>query len=205
MSQTATPVNSLGSFLGEQPGAERIYDNVQAVCAGITVAAIKMVLWNTIEDYAIRSTCWQQTLNWTLGIGASSIGFNPIDADTLVVNVMAVTGLAHYIVEPPAVLIDTDPPIAARSGQVIVSTKPSSFTANLPGDLFGNRFQGMLDGTLYRLYGQPAKPWTSERLAGYHGRRYNSAINAAKAAALGAHSNQAGWRFPMFASGRRGR
>jgi hypothetical protein len=205
MSATTTPSDSGRSFLGEQPGAERIYDNVQNVCAGSALPAIKMALWNTIEEYAIKSTAWRQTLVWTLAAGNSSICFNPIDADTLVAAVMQVSGLAHYLVDPPATLIDKDPPISARTGEVIVSTKPASFTSNMPDDLYSNRFEAILDGTLSRMFTQPAKPWTSVQLASYHGRRYRSAIIAAHAAANGAHSGQAGWRFPAFASGRRGR
>lgn len=203
MSQTVTPVDSLVTFTGEQPGATRIYDNAQVRCSGVSLSAIKMELWNTIEDFALRSTAWRLTLNWTMGIGTSSIGFNPIDENTLVCNVMAVTGLTDYIVEPPALLVDRRAPTAVRIGRAIVATKPSSFAADMPNDLFSNRFEPMLDGTLYRLYSQPAKPWTSAKSAEYHGRRYSSAINAAQAAVSGAHSNQGGWRYPYFAAGRR--
>lgn len=203
MAVTPTPSSDLDSFLGEQPAAERVYDNVQASLPGVTVAPIKMALWNTIEEFALQSTMFRKTLDWTMGVNTQSIEFNPIDADTLTCMILEQTGLYRFRFDAPATLVDLDAPANIRAGKVVVATKPSSFAATMPADLFSSWFEAMLDGTLYRLYGQPAKPWTSTALAQFHGRRYRSAIGRGRALAQASHGPSATWHYPYFASGRR--
>lgn len=58
-------------------------------------------------------------------------------------------------------------------------------------------FQDLLDGTLGRLYSMPAKPWSSEKHAIYHGKRFRSAMGYRKQEALrGFVYNTQTWRFP---------
>lgn len=203
MTQTATPVSDLSSFLGTQPGVERIYDNVQTMLPGVSVPGIKMALWNTIEEFAQRTLVLRRDFDWTMGPGTVEITFNPIDADTLTCAIVGVTGINNYRIDDPATLVDRGNTAVTRIGTVTVATKPSGFEANMPEVLFGKWFETMLDGTLYRLYGQPAKPWSSTGLGAYHARRYRSGLVQARAAGLNRFGEQNTWRFPPFASGRR--
>jgi hypothetical protein len=53
---TITPIDNGDTYLGADPGLERLYDNVQVEAPGLTLPVAKMALWNTIEDFALRST-----------------------------------------------------------------------------------------------------------------------------------------------------
>jgi len=58
-------------------------------------------------------------------------------------------------------------------------------------------FQDWYDGTLARLYGMPAKPWSSPTIAAYHARRFRNAMAYRKQEALrGFTYNAPVWRFP---------
>jgi hypothetical protein len=58
-------------------------------------------------------------------------------------------------------------------------------------------FQDWLDGSMARLYGMPAKPWSSALHAQYHGKRFRNAMAYRKQEAIrGLIWNQSAWRFP---------
>jgi hypothetical protein len=119
--------------------------------------------------------------------------------------VLGQEGLSWWRVAPPATLIDTTPHHAtsSRTGSVIVALKPLSLDSNFPPEIWTSWFETILDGTLFRLYGMPAKPWSNTALATYHGTRFRQGINRARGYAVQQYSNQQAWRFPLFAHGRR--
>jgi hypothetical protein len=202
---TATPTSDLSTFLGTDPGVERLYDNVQSEVPGVTLAQIKMAAWNTIEDFYIRSTWRREHLFWEMPAGVYAVDFNPFDADWLVAWVLAWNGLTNGKVEPPALLRDIGFPLATttRNGEVWLALKPTDFSADFDPLLWQQWFETILAGTLHRLYRQPAKPYSSPQLALLHGRTFNLGVARARGIA---HNNYAGntpsWRFPRFAGGR---
>lgn len=205
MSATVTPSDDLQTSLGSDPGLERLYDNVQLVVpGGVTLSLIKVAAWNTIEEFALRSTCFRVEVSWAMPIGTSQVDFNPYSSDMTACWVLGQCGLTAWRVEAPACLVDLRAPTAARTGTAILALKPISFDANLPAELWINWFETILDGTCFRLYGMPNKPWMNTQLATYHGTRFRQGINRARDVAARAWSpQQPAWRFPMFAHGRR--
>jgi hypothetical protein len=186
----------------------RVYDNVQAVLPAVTLPLIEMALWNTIEEFSIRGTYFRAHVNWQMPIGVSSLDFNPFSSAMVVTWVIEQEGLLHYEIIPPAKMVDLYQPNAARNGHATLVLKPASFAVVTQGhftEMFSTWFETMLDGTLFRLYGQPAKPWSSPQLAEYHGRRFRQGMNRARDIAERLHSpQQAPARiYPYFASGRR--
>jgi len=98
--------------------------------------------------------------------------------------------------------------MAARTGKALIVMKPRNWAAIQSGatpTLFTNWFETMLDGTLFRLYGLPAKPWSSQGLAQYHGSRWWQGVNRARDQAERLNSpQQSPFRsFPYWARGRR--
>jgi hypothetical protein len=205
MSTTITPVDDMQTSIGSDPDIERIYDNVQATMPAITLPLIKIALWNTIEEFAIRSTYFRDPkVYWTMGIGVSSVSFNPYSADMLVCWVTEQNGLPQWRVDAPSTLIDLMDPTAVRTGWATLVLKPVSLDSNIPSELWSTWFETVLDGTLFRLYGLPAKPWSSPQLAQYHGTRFRMGMNRARDISNRANSNQQGsWSFPYFGKGRR--
>lgn len=207
MSATVTPTSDMSSLLGPNPGVERIYDNVLAVVPAMTLPLIEVALWNTIEEFALRSTYFRDRVSWQMAPGVNSVQFNPHSSRALVAWVLGQQGLLHWHIVPPGLMIDDQRPTAYRHGTALVALKPISFdVAEMPsgGELYSTWFETLLDGTLFRLYGQPAKPWSNQQLAQYHGSRFRMGINRARDIAQRSHSNQQGrWNFPPFAVGRR--
>lgn len=202
---TATPTSDLSTFLGADPGVERLYDNVQAVVPGIGLAATKLAAWNTIENFYIQSTARREHLYWKMAAGVLTIDFNPYDADWLVAWILDYTGLTNGKVEMPSVLRDlTSPtPTVERNGEVWVALKPVSFDANFEPALWSQWFETILAGTLFRLYSQPAKPYSSPPLATFHGKEYRKGVAVARGTAQRGFTNAPSWRFPYYAGGMR--
>lgn len=206
MAQTTTPVYDDDNYLGSDPQIDRLFDNVQGIVPAVLLPAVKMAAWNTIEDFYWRSTWRREWLNWTMPGNVICIDFNPFDGNWVVCWILEVYGLSHYVVRPPATLIDAQrPPVSGeREGHVLVALKPVSFDVEFDPLLLSTWFETILDGVLHRLYLQPAKPYSSPQLAQAHGQRYRSGVQRARVVAGKDYTNGPGhWAFPYFANGRR--
>ncbi len=201
---TTTPTSNLGTFLAANPDVERLYDNVQGTVPAVGLSAVKMAVWNTIEDFYVNGNARQEEVFWQMAVGVSDVDFNPFDETWLVAWVLRVWGLDRFKIIAPAQLHDLNYPSALRVGGAILSLKPASFDVTLPSDLWSNWFDTILDGVFYRLYRQPAKPWSSPQAAAFHGKSYRAGRARARDIANRGLTNKAGpWRFPYFAQGRR--
>jgi hypothetical protein len=190
------------------PDIERLYDNIQMTLPAVTLPVIETALWNTVQEFCIRSTYLRARAEWFMGPGVSTVDFNPFNVDTLVTWVLYAHGLTHWEINPPAQLVDLLPPTAMRNGWASLALRPRAFDVVKLGripELFTTWFETMLDGTLFRLYGMPSKPWSSPQLAQYHGTRFRMGLNRARDIAERMHSHQQSPRnlFPYFAHGRR--
>jgi len=201
---TTTPTYDDSGYLGANPNVTRLYDNVQAVVQGVDLPLIKMCAWNAIEDYCLRSTVKRELVNWTMPIGVSTIDFNPFDESWAVAWLMDISGLIHYVVRPPGMLIDVDNPGAIRSGMALLALTPIEFGVDYPIYFWRHAFQSILSGTLARLYQMPNRPWSDPKMMELHWRRLNSGIAAGYAEAeMGFTGRGSRWMYPYFAAGHR--
>ncbi len=195
---------ALASLLGDDPGLNRLYDNVLVEVPSVTLQMVQVQAWNTIEDFYLRSTVRREVVYWTMAPGVQQIDFNPYDENWLVAWVLEVCGLPCYRVVPPGVVIDTTNPTSQRNGSALLALKPVANGFSPDPLLFQTWFETLLAGVLSRLYGMPAKPYTSPQLAQKHASVYTRGIAIARAFADGANGAGPGrWRFPYFAAGRR--
>jgi hypothetical protein len=193
---------------GIPPDIERLYDNIQILLPAITLPVIELEVWNTIQEFCIRSTYFRRKVYWEMGRGVSTVDFNPFDGNMSVVWVLYMHGLTHWEVNPPAQLVDFLPPHSGRSGWALLCIRPVRYDVVKLGELpelFTTWFETMLDGVLGRLYGMPAKPWSAPQLATYHGTRFRQGMARARDIAERLHSHQQSPRraYPYFAHGRR--
>jgi hypothetical protein len=205
MTTTPTYDPTSTGFLGADPQVERLYDNIQGTVPAVELAMVKMQIWNTIEDFYIRSTVRRETAYWQMPIGVSSVDFNPFDADWLVCWILGFTGLGRARIDPfSATLYDLHYPTATnRKGEALLVLKPTSFAAELSPMLWSQWFETLMSGVLYRLYGQPVKPYSSPQMAQFHGRRYMSGCASARAIADHGFTDGGGrWLYPYYARGR---
>lgn len=192
-----------GYYLGEDPGLSRLFDNVQGTVPGVLLPAVKMAAWNSIEEFYWRSTWRREYLDWCMPPGITCIDFNPYDADWLVAWVLDIYGVSGFIIRPPSTVVDIQMPNTTngtRQGRALVALKPVSLDAEFDPQLFNIWFETILDGTLYRLYLQPAKPYSSPQLASAHAKQYRVGCQRARAIAQKQYTNGPGrWSYPYFA------
>lgn len=205
MAQTSTLVYDDNSYLGDDPGITRLLDNVQGIVPAVLLPIARMAAWNTIEEFYTRSTWRREWVTWCMPPQATEVDFNPYDGDWLVAWLLDYDGLTFGMVKPPAKLIDLQcSPPGERTGRALLALKPSSFDSEFDPLLFQQWFETILDGTLYRLYLQPAKPYSNPQMAQYHGKMYRAGCQRARSVAQLNYTDGPGrWSFPFFANGRR--
>lgn len=191
-----------------RPDLRRFFDTVQARVPGITMPLIELELANVVEEFCYRSLYFRNKVYWQLAQGASEVTITPYDGRMETIYIIGQEGLWQYYVDPPATLVDTTAPNAARSGWALIVIKPKSWEdveAGAVPQLFRNWFEVMLDGLLFRLYDMPSRPWSSTQLASYHGTRWWSGVNRARDQAERLNSSQQSpfRAFPYYARGRR--
>ena len=75
---------------------------------------------------------------------------------------------------------------------------PTDDAVTLPDVAYAKHYEALLDGTLGRLYGHPAKPYSNPALAEYHLRRFRNAIGAAKGEQIQGGFAGQNWQFPRY-------
>jgi hypothetical protein len=201
------PVYDDNNYLGDDPQLARLYDNVQAMVPGVLLPVVKMALWNSIEEFYVRSTWRREWVDWCLPPHATEVDFDPYDGSWLVAWVLDYygCGTVRMMVKPPARLIDFTCPTAdtERKGWALLALKPTSFDIEFDPQLFQQWFETILDGALYRLFMQPAKPYSNAQMAQFHGKMYKAGCQRARVVATKGYTNGPGrWAFPYFAQGR---
>jgi hypothetical protein len=189
-------------------GLDRLYDTIQSRLPGMTQPLIDLELHNVIEEFCRRSTYFREQIFWQMQPGISRLELSPYSLQMVTILVIAQDGLLDYYIEPPATMVDRQVPTATRSGKALIVIKPKTLEFVKKGaapDLFTTWFEVMLDGVLFRLYGIPAKPWSSPQLASYHGTRWWQGVNRARDQAERLNSSQQSpfRMFPYWARGRR--
>jgi hypothetical protein len=189
-------------------GLNRFYDTIQTRLAGITQPVIDLELASVVEEFCFRSTYFSEQVFWQMQPGVDRLVLTPYSLQMETIWVVHVEGLVNYKIDPPATLVDMYPPVSVRTGSAIMILKPRSLDFVKQGAvpaLFTTWFEPILDGVLFRLFGIPAKPWSSPQFASYHGTRYWQGVNRARDIAERLNSNQQSpfRRFPYWAHGRR--
>jgi len=185
-------------------GLDRIYDGIESVLPGVMHTVVQMALFDTIEEFCMRSTYWRGLFAWSMEPGQTTLDLNPPGASPLVRWVLEVRGLRCHRIAPTAVLIDTSGTLdtsVARSGTVWAACTPTQLE-NLP-DWINDWTEGLRAGALFRLYSHPKKPYSDARQAPSYGKLFRSQIQLAKVEAQKLCSRDA-WHFPYFARGREG-
>lgn len=193
-----------GDYYTSTPDITRILDKVQSTMPGLTTDMASMVTWTTIEDFYIKSTYRREHVYWELCPGETILDFDPYDADWRVCRFLELSGLFTWKIIPPGRVIDlTSPtPTGVRNGEALLALKPDNINVDLPYDVMTTYWEGIMSGVLYRLFMQPAKPYSDLNAAQIHGRLYRSCIASARGDAQAWHVRDgSSWQYPYFATG----
>ena len=163
----------------------RLFDNLQALVPDMTTDIASLVIWNTIEDFYVKSTYRRENVSWVLNPGQSTLHLDPYSVDPTwrVCRFLEFTGLPNVRFIPPGDIVDLTTPVpdTMRSGDVLLALKPADFNTVLPYDLMTTYWETLLSGALYRLHLQPGKPYSDMNGATIHGKLYRSGIASARA------------------------
>lgn len=116
-------------------------------------------------------------------------------------------GVFSYAIYRPDYITVTTPPNEDQTRYPLVMTLALTLAYgclecdcenwSVPEWMWDTYFQDWLDGVLGGLYAMPAKPWSSQTHAVYHGRRWRNAMGQRKQEAMrGFTYNKPAWRFP---------
>lgn len=189
------------AYISSDQGLERIYDGIEAVLPGVQHEVVRLAAWDALQEFCQHSAFWRMTLPWTLAAGEGRVDLNKVNPLARVLWVLAVRGM-NYRLAPPATLVDMGSNYGSgRAGTAYVACGPLRLGEGaLPSSLVDDWNEVLRDGTLFRLYGHPAKPYSAPPLMQFHGRRWRAGINRAKLAAR--EQMHEAPRFAYFAAGR---
>ena len=90
---------------------------------------------------------------------------------------MFITGASNLVWLAPV-------PDAAGTMTAYVSLRPGPAATSWPEDLYSKHERVIFHGVLHDLMLMPERPWTSDKLALYHGKQWSYLLNDAKASAV---------------------
>jgi len=195
---------------------KRMMDNIRVRVPGVLDSMIQLEMFNAIDAFLTSSILWTEKIDFPVFYG-TKVGEQTIvepeagrifqlqwvHNSNLIPQRMTMPeeGLLEFVDIPSQddtwtaqVAITCDDP-TTREGYPVV-----------PAWIVNKYYQGMIDGILARLYSQPAKPYTSDKLAIFHAQAAASARGRAKgeAAQQNLYRGQP-WRYPQnFATRFRG-
>ncbi len=183
-------------------------NDVQVKTPGSTVNAIRMEVWNMLDDFCREGLAWRETISVPLTAGVSEYVITP--AGTEIVRVYSVD---HASLDLTGVLYDfgtlvfKTAPTASDAGApayVVAALAPAitqgADIENLvPSDMWSKHHRTFLKGTLGLMMSQAAKPYSNPQLAAFHWRGYLSDRAVAR---RGADTNDIPgaqiWAYPRF-------
>src|SRR5215207_1091745 len=188
--------------------SDRLMNDLQVRLPGVTVNAIRLELWNMLDDFCREGLAWRETIQVPLTAGVSEYAITPAGT-----NIVRVYNVDHASLDLTGVLYDfgvlvfkTSPTVsdAGAPAYVVAALAPAitqgADVENLvPEDMWSKFHRVFLKGTLGLLMAQPAKPYSNPQLAAFHWRGYLSDRAVAR---RGADTNEIPgaqiWAFPRF-------
>lgn len=192
----------------------RLMDNVRTHLPGAVDTAIKLELFNVLNDFFQNSHAWTEDVPF--GVTPSATQYS-IEQESLatISQLMGVVNSAQLpvagVMPVPGEILLRDAPSQSdtyTATVVLTVADPVSSKTGLPefpAWVLDNYFTGILDGLLGRMMAQPAKPYSNPQLALVRTRSFKSTTAQAKTDALNKNLNNGQtWRFPQHFATRRG-
>jgi hypothetical protein len=184
----------------------RLMDTLRVHLPNAKDGTIELELFNTIDEWCRETLTYNETLEITLTAGVVNYDLT-VAGKTLV----AITSWEHASLDVTDGVVDEDTDVIAlgvaptaadvAAGPLFVEviyvpTNDVAPASLLPEKLWTRHYQALIDGVLSRMMAQPAKPYTNERLAAYHARRFRKHIGQARADVLESFVGDQPWSFP---------
>jgi hypothetical protein len=192
---------------------ERLMTDVTIRAPAVIEKAIQQEMFGMMSEFFRDSNCWREDIEFNTAADTTTYNLTPTVVSAInrlmwVIRTGTTITVRATMQVPGAVVIGYTPnSVESLTAQVALTVTDPVDTDNYPQlpDWILEKYHGdFVDGLLGRLYSQPAKPYSNERMAIYHMRRFRGAISRAKVEAnrKNLYSAQA-WAFPQnFATGR---
>lgn len=180
-----------------------LFENLRTQLPGCKDSQIRQEVFNTIDEACRTVRLWTQFVPITLvPLQPTYTMVAPAGGEVLdVIDVEHPTmPLGDTVFDPVSKMLDLgrdpdaiDLPQPAFAHLQIVPLRTNDPTTYLPGNLWSQHHQLLLDGVLGRMMAQAAKPYSSPKLAEYHLRRFRNALQQVRIATTGGGTS---WHFP---------
>lgn len=185
----------------------RMMKNLRIQLPGAVDDAIKLEVFNTLNDFFQGSNIWREDIIVPVTPGVTSYELTPT-GPAQIVQIMGVVDANQFPVTAQLDLISGNLLIATAPSETVNYTAQVALTVDDPIDREGYPvfplwvlniyMNGIMSGVLSRMMVQPAKPYSNPQLAAYHGRVFSSTISEARAEAnRGFTYGTQKWRFPQ--------
>ncbi len=188
--------------------SDRLLNEVQFKCPGSTVNAIRLEIWNMLDDFCREGLAWRETIQVPVVAGQLTYSITP--AGTEIVRAYSIDhdsmDLSAALYEFGTLTLHNVPTAsdALSPMYVVVALAPAmtqgSDIENLvPTDMWSKFHRTFVKGTLGLMMAQAAKPYSNPQLAAFYWRGYLSDRDVAR---RGADTNEVPgaqlWSFPRF-------
>lgn len=187
---------------------DRIVQNAKMRLPGAVDDALKLELFNMLDNFFTTSSIWREAIDVTITPGTLTYDIEPESS-----NAARIIRLLSF----QTTNTQTDIPVTMSTPGEIVLNRDTTTTlacvatvALSVGDTLDNAgypfapdwitdkyFNGLIDGLVGRMMIHPAKPYSNEKLSIFHLRSFNGTVSQARVDANHANLHRAqNWRFP---------
>lgn len=179
---------------------QRMFNNARVKLPGAIDDMLKIEFYNVLFEFFTDSNIWQDQLAVPVDNTTATYTLTPSDTSQITrlmsVNSSVTNGSLPVFatMQVPGTMILKNTPTVADTLVVIVAktiidpvssgsggSDPIAFGfPNYPTWTVDKYFLGVLDGLIGRMMAQTAKPWTNEKLAVYHLRKFTGVIATAR-------------------------
>jgi hypothetical protein len=194
----------------EPAALTRLMNNARSELPGVTDMALRLKLFDVINEFLTDSRAWRDTISFTTNVDDTTYEIYSNETATI----LALIGITDANDAPvkatmptPGSIVLANAPDAetdceAEVAITVVDPTDADDYPVMPEWLLERYGRTLLMGLLGGMMTQIAKPWTNERMAVYHTRRFRNGIATARAEVDHAHLQDGQrWRFPSFAPG----
>ena len=190
----------------------RIMANARSRLTGASDDAIKLELFNAVDEFCRETDIWQESISFVTQANAPDLVYDLVPTLGTIVRLVdlqvdggAQRGIQGAMRVPGELILATpfDAGINVTATVSLAPLDPVEADSNFPDIddwIWQRHFTALTDGLIMKMSAIPDKPYTSDALAVFHGKRFRNALGVARADNI--KSNVADgqtWRFPDFA------
>lgn len=188
------------------PDLARLMDNLRIRCPGAIDSALQLEFFSVMNEFFQDSNCWTEDIEFAVTSGVTDYLITSTSVSTInrLIGVVNSQGLPQRVVMPVpgelelAWVPDQDDTFTARVALTVTDPVTRDGYPEFPDWVLTKYNTSIQDGVLGRMFSQVAKPYSNERMAIYHSRRFEQAKSFAKVEAM--HQNVyrgQNWKFPQ--------